>query len=105
MQKRTKKTWMVVAIAVLITGWSLLGNAAPQKDSVRKPQDQLALGEEDVKQLLLLMNKDKYGKVSKQEYMKFMEAEFNRLDKDKSGELDVKTLTQTSISASRFVGK
>jgi hypothetical protein len=43
--------------------------------------------------------------VSKQEYMKFMEAEFERLDKSKKGELNVKELTQSSLTASRFAGK
>jgi hypothetical protein len=43
--------------------------------------------------------------VSRQEYMKFMAAEFDRLDKAKSGELDVKVLTQSKLSVSRFVGK
>jgi hypothetical protein len=40
----------------------------------------------------------------RQEYMKFMAAEFDRLDKAKSGELDVKVLTQSKLSVSRFVG-
>jgi Ca2+-binding EF-hand superfamily protein len=39
------------------------------------------------------MDTDKSGKISKAEFMAFMEAEFNRLDKDKSGELDPKELT------------
>jgi Ca2+-binding EF-hand superfamily protein len=57
--------------------------------------------------LLLLMDTDKNGRVSRQEFMKFMEAEFDRLDKDKSGDLDVKELAQSQLSASNFskVGK
>ena len=47
--------------------------------------------------MLLLMDKDQNGKVSKQEFMSFMEAEFNRVDKNKDGELDVKELTQSQI--------
>jgi hypothetical protein len=43
----------------------------------------------------------KSGKISKKEFMDFMEAEFDRLDKDKSGELDVKELTQSRVRASR----
>jgi hypothetical protein len=46
---------------------------------------------------------DKDGKISKQEWMKFMEAEFDRLDKDKSGDLDAKDLTQSKLRASHFV--
>ncbi len=34
------------------------------------------------------MDSDKSGKVSKAEYMKFMEAEWNALDKDKNGVLE-----------------
>jgi Ca2+-binding EF-hand superfamily protein len=51
------------------------------------------------------MDSDKKGMISKQEFMKFMEAEFERLDKDKKGELNVKELTQSSLTASRFTGK
>ncbi len=53
------------------------------------------------------MDTDKNGKVSKQEYMKFMEDEFDRLDRDKSGELDVAELSHSKIRVSHFtaVGK
>jgi Ca2+-binding EF-hand superfamily protein len=37
------------------------------------------------------------GKISREEYMRFMTAEFDRLDKDKNGELDVKELTQSAF--------
>ena len=59
-----------------------------------------ALAEENVKDLLLLMDTDRNGKISKQEWMKFMEAEFDRLDKDRSGELGPKELQESRISAS-----
>jgi Ca2+-binding EF-hand superfamily protein len=67
----------------------------------------VALGEEQAKQLLLLIDTDKKGVISKQEWMKFMEAEFDRLDKAKNGELDVKELTQSRLRVSHFasVGK
>jgi hypothetical protein len=63
--------------------------------------DKQALAEGEVKQLLLLMDTDKIGKISKQEWMKFMEAEFDRLDKSKNGELDVKEIAQSKLRASR----
>ena len=73
---------------------------------IPKTQRALLLGEEDVKDLLLLMDTDKNGKISKGEFMSFMEAEFDRLDKDKSGELDPKELTQSQIRAYRpAIGK
>jgi Ca2+-binding EF-hand superfamily protein len=63
----------------------------------------LALGEPEVIQLLLLMDTDKNGTISKQEWMNFMEAEFDRLDKDKSGDLDAKDLAQSKLRVSHPV--
>ena len=52
------------------------------------------------------MDTDKSGKISKQEFMNFMAAEFDRLDADKSGELDVKELTKSQFRVSlRAIGK
>ncbi len=65
-------------------------------------RDKLALGEDEVKQLVLLMDQDQNGKVSRQEFMNFMKAEFERLDKDKSEELDVKELKASQIRVSHF---
>jgi Ca2+-binding EF-hand superfamily protein len=105
MLMQTNKLGVIVVIAVLVVTGTMLGNAAAQKASVPKPQNKLAIGEEGVKQLLPLMDTDKKGMISKQEFMKFMEAEFERLDKNKKGELNVKELTQSSLAASRFAGK
>jgi hypothetical protein len=105
MLMRKNRLWIVVAIAILVVMGTMLGTAAAQKASVPKPQNKLAMGEDGVKQLLPLMNTDSKGMVSKQEFMKFMEAEFERLDKSKNGELNVKELTQSNLTASRFAGK
>ncbi len=67
----------------------------PHVDS--RKGEKLAEGELVAKQLLLLMDKDKNGKVSKAEFMGFMEAEFARLDVNHDGELDVKELTQSRM--------
>jgi EF hand len=91
-----------IAILVLAAGTLPPAATAQKTDtSIPKAQRALALGQEDVKGLLLLMDTDKNGKVSKQEFMSFMEAEFDRLDKDKSGELDPKELTQSQIRVYR----
>jgi CRISPR/Cas system-associated endonuclease Cas3-HD len=103
MLRRTNIVLVVVALAVLVAAWAILGTAVAQKAVTPKPKDKLALGEEEVKQLLLLMNTDKNGKISKQEWMKFMEAEFDRLDKGKNGLLDVKELTQSQLRVSHPV--
>jgi hypothetical protein len=44
------------------------------------------------------MDTDKNGKISKQQWIKFMEAEFHRLDVEKTGEIDLKQLLQSTVS-------
>lgn len=105
MLTRTNRLWITVVIAVLVVTGTKLGNAAAQKAAVPKPQNKLAIGEDEVKQLLPLMDTDKRGMVSRQEFMKFMEAEFERLDKNKKGELNVKELTQSTLTVNRLAGK
>jgi hypothetical protein len=102
MLRRTKIVLVIMVIAVLFVTWATRGTAVAQKQSVPKPQDRLALGEDEAKKLLLLIDTDKTGKISKQEWMKFMEAEFDRLDKDKTGELDAKELAQSKLRVSPF---
>jgi Ca2+-binding EF-hand superfamily protein len=93
--KRRKIAFIMLLIATLFAGGAVVGTANAQKASTPKEQNKVALGEDDVRQLLLLMDTDKNGKISKQEYMSFIAAEFDRLDKDKSGELDPKELAQS----------
>jgi 5S rRNA maturation endonuclease (ribonuclease M5) len=98
MLKRTSVAWVTVLIAaVLIAIAAMLGTALAQQASAPKSQDKLAKAEPEVKKLLLLMDTDNDGKVSRQEFMSFMEAEFDMLDKKKEGKLNVKELTQTPI--------
>jgi Ca2+-binding EF-hand superfamily protein len=94
MSSRTRITFVVGVIAVLVATGAMLRTAVAQDASAPKQQDNLVLGEAEVKKLLPLMPADSDGKVSRQEFMSFMEAEFNRLDKKKEGKLDVKELTQ-----------
>src|SRR5258707_12186890 len=100
MLRRTNIACFIVIIAALVATWAMLGTAVAQRAAVPKPQDKLALGEPEVKQLLLLMDTDKNGKISKEEWLKFMEAEFDRLDKDKKGQWDAKELTQANLRLS-----
>lgn len=57
----------------------------------------LAAGQENAKRLLALMDEDKDGKVSKAEFMKYMEQEFDRMDVNKDGRLDVDELTKFRV--------
>jgi len=103
MLTRRKIVSVILAIVVLVATWAMLGTAVAQRAAVPKPQDKLALGENEVKQLLLLMDTDENGTISKPEWMKFMEPEFDRLDKDKKGQLDVKELEQSKLRVSHPV--
>jgi hypothetical protein len=96
MKNRARSVWVVMIVAVLIAAGAALGTS----QAADKPKDKLTIGEADVKQLLLLMDADQNGKISREEYMRFMEAEFDRLDIDKNGELDVKELTQSAFRVS-----
>jgi EF hand len=74
----------------------MAGMAAGTGVAADNPQ-KVAAGVAATKQLLLLMDTDKNGKVSKQEFMSYMTAEFDRLDVNHDGELDVKELTQLQV--------
>ena len=82
----------------LLTVTALAGIVWAQKGAVPKQSDATIVAQENVKELLLLMDTDKDGKISKQEWMKFMEAQFDKLDKDKTGQLDRHELLQSTIS-------
>jgi len=60
-------------------------------------KEQVAVGESQEERLLFLVDKNGDGKISKEEFLKFMEAEFDRLDKDKDGDLDADELKQLRV--------
>jgi hypothetical protein len=91
--------WLVTALFAI---GAIVGTCLAQKTSVPKPQDKVALGENEVRQLSLLMDTDKTGKITKQEGMRFMEAEFEKLDKNKSGELDAKEVAESILRVSHL---
>jgi EF hand domain-containing protein len=103
MLKQSKIAWVMLVILLLAAAGARLGSAVAQDKA--PDAKKLELGQSDVKQLLLLMDTDKNGKISKKEYMDFMEAEFDRLDMDKSGELDPKELLRSRLRPSRFAGR
>lgn len=100
MLKGRKKRLDRWTLGTLLLVTLLVGVAIAQRASIPKASDKVALGEDEVKQLLLLMDTDKNGKISRAEYMSFMEKEFDRLDKDHSGELDPKELSQSQFRVS-----
>jgi hypothetical protein len=83
-----------LSVAGLTAALSPLALAQTPAQPDPKREKKLAAGEAEAKQLLLLMDRDQSGKVSREEFMGFMAAEFDRLDKNKDGELDVEELTR-----------
>ena len=88
----------ILLIASMSAGRSLPEISLAQKASVPKQPDPVAIASDKAKELLALMDTDKNGKISKREWMKFMEAEFDRLDTSKKGELDPKELLKSNVS-------
>jgi hypothetical protein len=90
------RRYLLIAI---ISATVLAGLALAQKAAIPKQPDKAMLAEQNVKELLLLMAADTGGKISKQEWMKFMALEFDRLDKEKKGELNPAELRQSTALA------
>lgn len=57
-----------------------------------------AIAEENTKEILLLMDTNKDGQISKQEWMNFMSAEFDRLDTDHNEYINQQELMKSRIS-------
>lgn len=89
-----RSVFLFLTVAMIVLGIVTFA----QKSAVPKQPSNDSLAQQNVTELLLLMDTDKNGKISKQEWMKFMEVEFDKLDKDKTGELDRKELLQSTVS-------
>ena len=99
----TQRSLLIASLlfAFMCTGGTLRGDSFAQKSSVPHQADTVVIASEKVKEVLALMDTDKNGRISKQEWMKFMEAEFDRLDTEKKGEIDQKQLMQSAVSVKR----
>lgn len=98
MLKRRIIAWTIEAVLVA-------GTVAAAVPIATDDNQKVAAGVPATKQLLLLMDTDKNGKVSKQEFMTFMEAEFARLDTNHDGELDVQELTKLQVRPTTSVSR
>jgi EF hand len=92
-----KRRSMVSALMMAGMAWACAGFAQDTANVPVRPNTG-KIAEDNVKQLLLLMDTDKNGKISKDEWMKFMSAEFDRLDKDHNGELDRNELLNSRLT-------
>jgi hypothetical protein len=94
MLRSHKYAFAGLAVATLLAAGTGVRTALA-RESTPIRLDNVALGEEQVRQLLPLMDQDQDGKVSERKCMKYMQAAFKRLSKDGTGELDVKELTRS----------
>lgn len=72
---------------------------APTQDAAK-----VAAASPDAVKLIKLMDADKNGKISHAEFMAFMEAEFQRLDVDHDGQLDLKELEKSQLAVAHHGG-
>jgi len=94
----------VVAITGLLAVTAVARPAAnpsqqttPAAPALTPQSPPVAAGEAQAKKLLVLMDTDHSGKVSKQEFMQYMSAEFDRLDTNHDGALDITELEQSQM--------
>jgi hypothetical protein len=88
------KHWIAVGALAIVAAAGLAISVAVAGDAPAPPESaqKLASGLSSTAQLLQLMDADKNGKVSRDEFMRFMAAEFDYADKNKDNELDPKEL-------------
>ena len=84
----SKQFRMLVATAVILASGSFITAAAVADTPAPADSAKLSTGLSPLAQLLDLMDTDKNGKVSKAEFMRYMEAEFDFADANKDGQLD-----------------
>lgn len=89
----SKPGFTVLARAVLVAA-ALAGTIAAASDAptAAESSQTLATGLTPTAELLQLMDTDNNGKVSKAEFLRFMEAEFDYADKNQDHELDPREL-------------
>lgn len=105
MPEKRKIVLAILVISALLAVGGLVGTVAAQKSTAPPPSESkgaVVAGVPAAKQLLLLMDTNKDGKVSKEEWMKFMSDEFDRLDANHDGFVDVKDMTQSQIKPVPF---
>jgi uncharacterized protein YneF (UPF0154 family) len=90
----------VIAAIVLPTALllgAITGISFAQKQNVPKPVDTPAMIEQHAKELMVLIKPDKEGMVTKEQWMKFMSEEFDRLDTNHDGKINQKDLQESML--------
>lgn len=102
---KTEKIFLVIVAAAFAIGVAL-GSPYKQKSGDPKPSqgsDSDSLSDGEVAQLLRLIDVNNTGKITRQQWMDFMAAEFDRLDANKSGVLSPTELSRSRLRVSSFV--
>jgi Ca2+-binding EF-hand superfamily protein len=88
---------------IISVGMSLVvGSVSTAAIAVSKRTN--AAAQADIRQLLRLMDKDLNGKVSKDEFLRYMSQTFDRLDVNKSGQLERNELPSAEFPFGRLTG-
>jgi predicted nucleotidyltransferase len=100
MSERRKRVVVLIISALFIIG-TMVGTAAAQRENDMPPITEhkaiVDARRNEAKRMMLLMDTNKDGKVSKEEWMGFMEREFDRLDTNHDGFVDVKDMEKSQF--------
>jgi hypothetical protein len=97
---RTKYALNGLVTAIILAAGIGIGISFARGDMPRN--DKLAQGEPEVKQLLSVLGQDSNGMVSEKTFLNYMKAEFEKLDTNKEGVLNVRTLTRPADAPVTF---
>jgi hypothetical protein len=94
--KKYRLAWLVAGLlsAVTVIGAAGQKSTGTPNGITNAKENRLTAAEDEVRQLLLIMEPSAKGKVSKKEFMSFMDTEFDRLDAKHAGEVDLSLLAK-----------
>jgi len=98
MGRGNKLITTILLVALLFTTGAFVGDKAAAPET----QNEKTLTGGEVKLIFSLMDTNKDGKISKQEWTSFMGSMFDRLDTGKTGELSLQELSQLKWAAGTF---